>query len=103
VGTSDSNIVITLVTVAGCEPCTATSKLVARFVADNLSCGISLRLVDAETDAKEVVRTGALIHPTMILEVDGQERAHLRTVARPVLRSMSSHDNPSASLTRNPS
>ncbi len=64
-------------TVAGCEPCTATSKLVARFVADNRSCGISLRLVDAETDAKEVVRTGALIHPTMILEVDGQERAHL--------------------------
>ena len=76
-GTSESDIVITLVSIGGCEPCEATGELVARFVADNRSRGISLRLVDAETDAKAVVRTGALVHPTLILEVDGQERARL--------------------------
>ncbi len=68
---------ITLVTVAGCEPCSATGELVARFVADNRSRDVSLRLVDAEADAEALVRTGALTHPTLILEVDGQERARL--------------------------
>jgi len=77
VGTSEPDIVITLVSVAGCEPCEATGQLVAQFVADNRSRGISLRLVDAETDAEALVRTGALTHPTLILEVDGQERARL--------------------------
>jgi CRP/FNR family cyclic AMP-dependent transcriptional regulator len=77
VGTSDLDIVITLVTVAGCEPCSATGELVARFVADNGSRDISLRLVDAEDDPEALVRTGALTHPTLILEMGGQERARL--------------------------
>jgi hypothetical protein len=75
VGTSGTDIVITFVSVTGCEPCEAAGELVARFVADNRSCDISLRPVDAES--KAVVRTGALTHPTLILEVDGQERARL--------------------------
>jgi hypothetical protein len=73
----DSDTVITLVTVAGCEPCSATRELVARFIADNRSRNISLRLVDTELDAKAVVHTRALTHPTLILETDGQERARL--------------------------
>jgi hypothetical protein len=77
VGRADRDIVITLVSVADCEPCAATAELVARFVADNRSRGISLRRIDAETDAEALVRTGALTHPTVILEVDGQERARL--------------------------
>ena len=76
-GKSDSGVVITLVAVAGCETCDATGELVARFVADNRSRDMSLRLVDAETDVEALVRTGALTHPTLILEVDGQERARL--------------------------
>lgn len=76
-GASDSGSVITLVSVAGCEPCSATAELVARFVADNRSRDISLRVVDPETDAKALVRTRALTHPTLILEMDGQERARL--------------------------
>jgi CRP/FNR family cyclic AMP-dependent transcriptional regulator len=77
VGTSDSDIVITLVFVAGCEPCRATCELVARFVADNRSRDISVHLVDAEADGEALVHTRALTHPTVILEVGGQERVRL--------------------------
>ena len=70
-------ILVTLVTIPDCEPCERARDLVDSFAAANRSLDIEVRLIDGIIDAAEVVRMGANEHPTLILEVDGQERARL--------------------------
>lgn len=70
-------VVVTLVAIPNCEPCDRARDLVQDFVAANRSLDIEVQMIDGLGDAAEVVRTGATEHPTLILEVDGQERARL--------------------------
>lgn len=71
------NAVMTLVTIPDCEPCSEAADLVQSFVAANASLDIELRSIDGFDDAAGVVRVRATDHPTLILDVNGEERARL--------------------------
>lgn len=79
---------ITLVTIPDCFSCFAARDLVQEFVVANASLGIEVRHIDGLGDPAAVVQIHATDHPTLILEVDGTERARLAGAlsSRKVLR-----------------
>jgi hypothetical protein len=71
------SILITLVTIPNCEPCDVARDLVQVFKVANRSLDIEVKWIDGLDDASAVVQSGATEHPTLILEVDGDERLRL--------------------------
>lgn len=86
-------IELTLVTVTDCEHCTTATELVRELMGQNRAVPIELHLVDADIDPEGVLRSGATSHPTLVLAVDGREKARLTGTLskRRVLRKLLPH------------
>lgn len=69
--------VLTLVTVADCELCEMTRDLVEEFMGQNTSRTVTFYSIDVDDDPEGVRAVGALSHPTLVLTVDGRERARV--------------------------
>ncbi|MDH3754327.1 MAG: cyclic nucleotide-binding domain-containing protein [Acidimicrobiia bacterium] len=71
------SMVLTVVTVPGCPDCDLTRLLVEEIAHANRAASIDVAWVDAYEDEEAVVRSRTLTHPTVILAVDGEERARV--------------------------
>lgn len=83
-------ILLTVITVPDCEPCKVVQDMVESFLADNRSLTIEVNQVDGIDDADALIASRAMAHPTLILGIDGEEKARLvgPVSIRKVLRSL---------------
>ncbi|NIR38029.1 MAG: thioredoxin family protein, partial [Actinobacteria bacterium] len=70
-------IVLTEVTVGDCPDCDIARGLVAELVEQNAGLGVQLEVIDVDRDPRAVVAVGAMTHPTVMVSVDGRERARV--------------------------
>ncbi|MDH3707200.1 MAG: cyclic nucleotide-binding domain-containing protein [Acidimicrobiia bacterium] len=71
------DIVLTVVTVADCDPCAMAIDLGEELVGQNRPLAIDLVVLDVDADGRAVRKLGATSHPTMVLSIGGLERARL--------------------------
>ncbi|MGI9602890.1 MAG: cyclic nucleotide-binding domain-containing protein [Acidimicrobiales bacterium] len=71
------NIVVTVVKLADCEPCAMAVELADDLVHQNTPLGIEQVVIDVDADPRAVREVRATSHPTVLLTIDGVERASL--------------------------
>ena len=74
---TQQEISLTILVVPGCKPCDAALELVGDVVRANAKLGIDLHVVDVLDDPESVVKSRAMTHPTLLVEVDGKERVRM--------------------------